>query len=213
MLSGTPLENRLDDLYSVVEFIDDRRLGPAIRFFNRHRVTDEKGKVLGYKDLDLLRENLKPVLLRRTRSSVMEDLPPRATEIVRVPPTAEQLDIEIAQMRIASSVLGKRYISEMDLLRLQKTYLGDAGGEPAQASHVSFVSLLHEGVDFIGEHPELRFHDSPHESTIDLRIAVDQDVAEGNNVVILAYPSRRLSIGSRELVQCFTDDFELSLDG
>lgn len=42
-------------------------LGPAIRFFNRHRVTDEKGKVLGYKDLDLLRENLKPVLLRRTR--------------------------------------------------------------------------------------------------------------------------------------------------
>jgi hypothetical protein len=62
-----------------------------------------------------------------------------------------------------------------------KTYLGDAGGEPAQASHVSFVSLLHEGVDFIGEHPELRFHDSPHESTIDLRIAVDQDVAEGNS--------------------------------
>ncbi len=123
MLSGTPLENRLDDLYSVVEFIDDRRLGPAIRFFNRHRVTDEKGKVLGYKDLDLLRENLKPVLLRRTRSSVMEDLPPRATEIVRVPPTAEQLDIEIAQMRIVSSVLGKRYISEMDLLRLQKALL------------------------------------------------------------------------------------------
>ena len=123
MLSGTPLENRLDDLYSVVEFIDDRRLGPAFRFFNRHRVTDEKGKVLGYKDLDLLRENLKPVLLRRTRSSVMQDLPPRATEIVRVPPTAEQLDIEIAQMQIVSSILGKKYISEMDLLRLQKALL------------------------------------------------------------------------------------------
>ena len=55
VLSGTPLENRLDELYSVVQFIDDRRLAPAFRFFHRHRVVDEKGKVLGYKNLDLLR--------------------------------------------------------------------------------------------------------------------------------------------------------------
>ncbi len=123
VLSGTPLENRLDDLFSVVEFIDDRRLGPAFRFFNRHRVTDEKGKVLGYKDLDALRENLKPVLLRRTRGAVMRDLPPRTTEIVRIPPTAEQLDIDAAQMRIVSSIVTKKYISEMDLLRLQKALL------------------------------------------------------------------------------------------
>lgn len=123
VLSGTPLENRLDDLFSVVEFIDDRRLGPAFRFFNRHRVTDEKGKVLGYKDLDVLRENLKPVMLRRTRSAVMKDLPPRTTEIVRIPPTDEQLEISGAQMRIVTSIVTKRYISEMDLLRLQKALL------------------------------------------------------------------------------------------
>ena len=54
VLSGTPLENRLDELFSVVEFIDDRRLGPAFRFFNRHRIVDEKGKLLGYKHLDQL---------------------------------------------------------------------------------------------------------------------------------------------------------------
>src|SRR5215469_12710779 len=123
VLSGTPLENRLDDLFSVVEFIDDRRLGPAFRFFNRHRVTDEKGRVLGYKDLDLLRERLKPVLLRRTRSAVMKDLPPRTTEIVRVAPTDEQAGIELAQMQIVSTIVRKKYISEMDLLRLQKALL------------------------------------------------------------------------------------------
>jgi len=52
----------------VVEFIDDRRLGPAFRFFNRHRVVDEKGKLLGYKNLDELRKKLKPIMLRRTRA-------------------------------------------------------------------------------------------------------------------------------------------------
>lgn len=123
VLTGTPLENRLDDLFSVVEFIDDRRLGPAFRFFHRHRVTDENGKVLGYKNLDELRERLKPVLLRRTRSAVLKDLPPRTTEVVRIAPTAEQADIELAQMQIVSSIVRKKYISEMDLLRLQKALL------------------------------------------------------------------------------------------
>ena len=123
VLSGTPLENRLDELYSVVEFIDDRRLGPAFRFYNRYRVVDEKGKVLGYKNLDELRERLKPVLLRRTRKSVMTELPPRATEIRRIPPTEEQLILHNAQMRIISKIVSKKYISEMDLLRLQKALL------------------------------------------------------------------------------------------
>ena len=123
VLSGTPLENRLDELFSVVEFIDDRRLGPAFRFYNQFRVVDEKGKVLGYKNLDDLRERLKPVLLRRTRKSVMTELPPRTTEIRRIPPTEEQLILHNAQMRIISKIVSKRYISEMDLLRLQKALL------------------------------------------------------------------------------------------
>jgi len=123
VLSGTPLENRLDELYSVVQFIDDRRLAPAFRFFDRHRVVDEKGKVLGYKNLDELRENLRPVLLRRTRDSVMQQLPPRTTEIVRIPPTDEQRELHGAHMRVVASIIRKKFLTEMDLLRLQKALL------------------------------------------------------------------------------------------
>ena len=122
VLSGTPLENRLDDLFSVVEFIDDRRLGPAFRFFNRHRVTDEKGKVLGYKNLDLLRESLKPMLLRRTRSAVMKDLPPRTTEIVRIAPTDEQLEHR------------RRADADRQHDRPQEVHLGDGPAAPAESA-------------------------------------------------------------------------------
>lgn len=123
VLTGTPLENRLDDLYSVVEFIDDRRLGPAYRFMHGHRIVDEKGKVMGYKNLDTLRERLRPILLRRTRQSIQLDLPPRSTEIVRVPATDEQLQLHRAHMQIVQSITRKAFISEMDLLRLQKALL------------------------------------------------------------------------------------------
>ncbi len=123
VLSGTPLENRLDDLFSVVEFIDDRRLGPSFRFFNIHRVVDESGKLLGYKNLDKLRKKLGPVLLRRTRNGVMKQLPPRTDNIIRIPPSDEQYEFNRNQKMIIQSIVNKPYISEMDMLRLQKALL------------------------------------------------------------------------------------------
>lgn len=123
VLSGTPLENRLDDLFSVVEFIDDRRLGPAFRFFNRHKVVDEKGKLLGYQNLDELRTKLKPILLRRTRKGVIKEMPPRTTRVLRIPPTEEQLDLQKGHRQIIQTIIQKKYLTEMDLLRLQKALL------------------------------------------------------------------------------------------
>jgi superfamily II DNA or RNA helicase len=156
VLSGTPLENRLDELYSVVQFVDDRRLPPAFRFFHRHRVVDEKGKVLGYKNLDQLRENLRPILLRRTRDSVLRQLPPRTNEIVRIPPTDEQLELHAAHMKVVSMITRKAYISEMDLLRLQKallmcrmaadgTFLVDKQ-LPAYSSKLEYLGELFDGL-------------------------------------------------------------------
>ena len=123
VLSGTPLENRLEDLYSVATFIDARRLGPAFRFFHRHRIVEEDGKVIGYKNLDQLRENLRPVLLRRTRDSVKLQVPPRTDEYLRITPTDEQLTLHNSFLQIVSQIVRKPFISEMDLLRLRQALL------------------------------------------------------------------------------------------
>ncbi len=123
VLSGTPLENRLEELYSVVQFIDNRRLGPGFRFFNQHRIVDEKGKVLGYQNLDQLREKLKPILLRRTRESVRLELPERTTEILRIPPTEEQKTLHDTHMQTVAQIVAKKFLTEMDLLRLRMSLL------------------------------------------------------------------------------------------
>jgi SNF2 family DNA or RNA helicase len=84
---------------------------------------DEKGKVLGYKNLAHLRESLKHVLLRRTRDSVKLDLPERTVEYIRIPPTDEQLAIHTGNMRVVAGIVRKSFISEMDMLRLRQALL------------------------------------------------------------------------------------------
>ena len=81
VLTGTPLENRIDELYSIFQFLDPRILGPLWhfndRFYELERRPNGTYKVLGYKNLDQLRAIIAPHILRRTRDEVLKDLPPR----------------------------------------------------------------------------------------------------------------------------------------
>jgi superfamily II DNA or RNA helicase len=81
VLTGTPLENRLDELYSIFQFLDPRILGPLWNFNDRFFQVEEREngtvKVLGYKNLDQLRGTIGPYVIRRTRDEVLRDLPDR----------------------------------------------------------------------------------------------------------------------------------------
>jgi len=81
VLTGTPLENRLDELYSVFQFIDPTILGPLWRFNERYYEVERRPtgsyKVLGYKSLDELRRRISPYVMRRVRDEVLLDLPDR----------------------------------------------------------------------------------------------------------------------------------------
>ena len=77
MLTGTPLENRIDDVYSIVQFLDPHLFGPLFRFNRDFYQLDHRGKPDGYKNLDQLKQRLRPILLRRTKSDVEGELPER----------------------------------------------------------------------------------------------------------------------------------------
>jgi hypothetical protein len=81
VLTGTPLENRIDELYSIFQFLDPRILGPLWHFNDRFYELEKRPngtyKILGYKNLDQLRAIIAPYVLRRTRDEVLKDLPPR----------------------------------------------------------------------------------------------------------------------------------------
>ena len=62
-------------------------------------------------------------MLRRTRRQVLDELPPRTTEVIRIAPTDEQLDMQKGHRNIVQTIINKKYLSEMDLLRLQKALL------------------------------------------------------------------------------------------
>jgi superfamily II DNA or RNA helicase len=123
ILTGTPLENSLGELYTLVKLVDEQLLGPAFRFLNAHKQTDERGKLLSWRGLNKVKSALAPIFLRRTRAQVMSELPPRQTEIIRVAPTEEQLDVHTTNLRIVSRIVRKPYLTEMDFLRLKKHLL------------------------------------------------------------------------------------------
>jgi superfamily II DNA or RNA helicase len=90
VLTGTPLENRLEELISIVQFVDQHRLGPTWRLLEDHQMRDEAGRVIGYRALDRIGQTLAPVMLRRRKVEVLTQLPARVDNRIFVPLTPQQ---------------------------------------------------------------------------------------------------------------------------
>ncbi|WP_332247721.1 DEAD/DEAH box helicase [Nitrococcus mobilis] len=90
VLTGTPLENRIDEIYSIAQVVDSHLFGPLFRFKRDFHELDEKGRPVGYKNLDALHRRLRSVLLRRRKVDVEDELPERTINTYFVPMHEEQ---------------------------------------------------------------------------------------------------------------------------
>lgn len=122
ILSGTPLENKLEELYSVMEFADNFCLGPFWKFKAECIVSDETGKVLGYKNLNKVGEMARQRLIRRTKKQVSLQMPKRQDKILFVPMTKEQRGEHEELKFVVSQIVTKwrrmHFLSEKDRNRL-----------------------------------------------------------------------------------------------
>lgn len=122
VLSGTPLENKLQELYSIVQFVDQYRLGPYYRFTDFTTVTDADGKVTGYKNLNVVGRLLEGVLLRRRKRDVALQLPGRTDKILYVGMTKEQRVLHNEYQYVVGQIVTKwrrlHFLSEKDRNRL-----------------------------------------------------------------------------------------------
>jgi superfamily II DNA or RNA helicase len=71
-LSGTPIENRLSEIWSIFDFVSPGLLGPLDKFEERYSRPIDAGDA---KAAQRLRSTIHPFILRRTKSEVAKDLP------------------------------------------------------------------------------------------------------------------------------------------
>ena len=123
VLTGTPLENRIDEVYSIVQFLDPSVLGPLFRFNRMFYELDEKGRPTGFRNLEELAKRVSSVMLRRRKEDVESELPGRTSKTFFVPMTATQTgtyeDYEHYVRRLAA-LAARRPLTKEEFDRLQK---------------------------------------------------------------------------------------------
>jgi len=125
VLTGTPLENRLEDLYGIAQFCDPLLFAPLWSFAAAHYMMsrEQPRKILGYRNLDAVHEKLKPLVIRRTKQEVFSSLPEITSNTFFLDMSYQQDDIHQGYMRNLQRIVRKKILTPVDFKRIQKILL------------------------------------------------------------------------------------------
>ncbi|KKK94999.1 hypothetical protein LCGC14_2677210, partial [marine sediment metagenome] len=74
-LSGAPIQNRLEEFHSIMDFVIPGLLGPGWQFVRDYCIKNYWGTVVGYQNLERFKAKVAPHFIRRLKKAVLPELP------------------------------------------------------------------------------------------------------------------------------------------
>ncbi len=121
IITGTPIENRLIDIFSIVSAINPYFFGPLWEFSYQHCLFDPEkhNKINGYYNLQKLNKRLEPILIRREKRKVLDQLPNVQQINVPVNLSPLQADYHASYAKGIAAIIRKKFLTPYDLQKLQ----------------------------------------------------------------------------------------------
>lgn len=124
-ITGTPIENRLIDIYSIMQILDPAYLGPLWEFSYKHCLfdIDRPNKINGYYNLKALKRKLEDIVIRREKRRLLDQLPGIQQKDVPVVLTMDQASYHASYASALSKILNKKFLTPADMQRIQMNLL------------------------------------------------------------------------------------------
>lgn len=167
-LTGTPMENRPEEVYSIMEFVCPGYLGSFESFDHKYIVRNHFGAVKKYRNLDILNKKLAKVMSRKTRldPDVAPYMPKVAQheEYVSLGTKAKKLYTKIAK-EVVRDLADAQVSGSFDLHAYYSG--GDSGSDMSQMGKIAAKVMA---MQMLCDHPDLirisaqKYEDSDGES-------------------------------------------------
>lgn len=95
-LTGTPIMNHVEDLYSIFDVLSDGYFGKYTEFKSNYLITEFNGRyeeIIGYKNLTELKQKIHDCIIRRTDKDIDLGLPELNIQNIEVEPADEIIEI------------------------------------------------------------------------------------------------------------------------
>jgi SNF2 family DNA or RNA helicase len=116
VITGTPIENKLIDIYGICLFLDKYFITPLWEFSYQHCIFDSAyhNKINAYYNLNELKTKLKDIVLRRQKREVLKDLPTILQQDLYIPLHYEQRAIFEGLKKRLAMIMQKVYKTPFD---------------------------------------------------------------------------------------------------